>query len=88
MLKVNGEDIMKALGLGPGPKVGLILNALMNEVLDEPKRNDEKYLLKRIEKLGKMSEDELRPIAAEGKVKLGEGEERWEEEAKKKYYVS
>ncbi len=47
-LKVDGNDVMKALNLPPGPKVGEILKKLFNEVLDDVKKNDREYLLKRI----------------------------------------
>jgi len=47
-LKVNGHDIMKALNLKPGPKVGKILKTLFDEVLDDAKKNDRESLLERI----------------------------------------
>ncbi len=86
-LKINGNDIMKELKIEPGPKIGQILNALMNEVLDDPKKNDKKYLLKRAKELGGMDEKKLLALAQEGKAKIGEGEEQWEDEVKKKHYV-
>ena len=47
-LKVNGNDVMKILGIGPGPKVGDILNKLFDEVADDKNKNTKKYLLERI----------------------------------------
>lgn len=47
-LVVGGEDVMKVLGIGPGPKVGEILNKLFDEVADEKGKNTREYLLKRI----------------------------------------
>lgn len=47
-LKVNGNDVMKILNLPPGPRIGEILKKLFNEVLDDAKKNDREYLLKRI----------------------------------------
>ncbi len=49
-LKVNGNDVMKTLGIKSGPKVGQILNKLFEEVLEDDKKNDKKYLLERIKK--------------------------------------
>lgn len=86
-LAVSGHDIMRALGLAPGPTIGMILNALMNEVLDDPATNKREYLLKRIEKLGTLPNDELAQLAKEAEVKIGESEERWEEETKKRHFV-
>ncbi len=47
-LKVNGHDVMKILNLPPGPKVGEILNHLLEKVLDDPKLNEKEILLKMI----------------------------------------
>lgn len=44
-LKVNGRDIMKALGLGQGPRVGRILAFLLDNVLEDPSLNSRKKLL-------------------------------------------
>ncbi len=48
-LAVNGHDVMKILGIKPGPKVGEILNALFEEVLDDSAKNQREYLIRRIE---------------------------------------
>ncbi len=45
-LKVNGNDLMKKFKLSPGPVIGKILNHLLEKVLDEPKFNEKKKLLK------------------------------------------
>lgn len=45
-LKVSGKDIMKKLKIKEGPKVGKILNILLERVLDVPGLNDKKMLLK------------------------------------------
>lgn len=47
-LKVNGNDVMQELGIEPGPKVGKILNALFEEITDDPTKNTREYLLERI----------------------------------------
>lgn len=70
MLKVNGNDVMEILGIPSGPKVGWVLKALLNEVLEDPKKNDREYLLKRIEKLGKLTDEELKELAQTGEEKV------------------
>ena len=55
MLKVDGNDLMRDLGLKPGPRIGQILNALLEDVLDDPKRNTKEHLLARAKELGKKS---------------------------------
>ncbi len=59
MLKIDGNDIMKMLDLKPSPKVGLLLNASLAEVLDDPKKNTKKYLKKRVKELSQMSDADL-----------------------------
>jgi putative nucleotidyltransferase with HDIG domain len=45
-LALNGNVIMKKLKLKPGPVVGEILNYLLEQVLDEPKKNSPRALEK------------------------------------------
>ncbi len=49
-LAIRGDDITKT-GVPEGPRVGMILKALRDEVLDEPERNTREYLLQRVEVL-------------------------------------
>jgi len=50
---------MEILKINPSKKVGLILNALLCLVLDNPALNKKEILEKKIEELGKLSEEEL-----------------------------
>jgi len=59
-LKINGNDVMKILNIAPGPRVGLILNALLAEVLDDPKKNEREILFARAKELNKLSDQELK----------------------------
>lgn len=83
MLKVNGEDVMKELKTKPGPKIGLILNSLLAEVIDDPTKNKKEVLKQRIHELDKKSPEELKK-ALERIEKAIETEEK---ERMKKYYV-
>ncbi len=47
-LAVDGDDVMRELGLAPGPAVGEALEALLEEVLDDPTRNTRDHLLARL----------------------------------------
>lgn len=60
MLKINGHDIMETLKIPSGPKIGALLSILLEEVLDDPKKNTQDYLLKRAQELNKLSELELK----------------------------
>jgi len=50
-LKVNGHEVMKILGLKPGPKVGEILEKLFEKVVEGKLKNQKRILLKEIQKL-------------------------------------
>ena len=47
-LAVDGQDVMRALNLPPGPKVGQILDHLLEEVLENPALNRREALLERV----------------------------------------
>jgi poly(A) polymerase/tRNA nucleotidyltransferase (CCA-adding enzyme) len=50
-LKVNGNDVMKALSIPPGPKIGEVLNKLLDKVLDNPKLNSKIKLIEIAKKM-------------------------------------
>ena len=83
MLAVKGDDVMQELEMKPGPKIGLILNSLLAEVLDDPSKNTKEHLQKRIHELDKRTPEELR----ESLKKIEEAVEKEEKERMKKYYV-
>jgi tRNA nucleotidyltransferase (CCA-adding enzyme) len=87
MLKLRGDDLMKLLGISPGPKVGWILGVLLEEVLDDPALNEKKTLAARAKELGALSDKELIALAKKAREKKDEFEEDVEEGIKKKYYV-
>ncbi len=62
LLKIKGDELMKLLGIKPGPKVGLILNALLGEVLEDPKKNAKKYLSERIKELNEVESIDLKKM--------------------------
>lgn len=87
MLKVGGEDVMRMLKIQPGPRVGHVLNALLEEVLDEPKKNDKDYLENRIKDLGRLSDEELIKLRERAEAKVQILEEERVGKIKKKYGV-
>lgn len=87
MLKLNGSELMDLLKISPSPRVGWILNVLLEDVLDDPKRNDKEYLSDRAMELHKMSDNELKEMSEKAKETKGEFESEMESEIKKKYHV-
>lgn len=87
MLAVRGEDVMKIAEIPPGPKVGQIIAALLEEVLDDPKKNDRTHLEKRIRDLAALSDAELAALKGKALEKKEEFEKGIEEEMKQKFHV-
>ncbi len=83
MLKVNGNDVMSKLTGGPGPKVGLVLNMLLAEVLDDPAQNTREHLMERITELDQSSPEELTAALK----KIQDAQQADDEELAQKHYV-
>ncbi len=50
-LAIGGEEIMKIMGIGPGPVVGKLLRQLLEEVIKDPSRNNPRDLIAMVEKI-------------------------------------
>ncbi len=87
MLALNGDELMELLHIPPGPRVGWILNALLEEVLDDPQKNLKESLTARAETLNRLSDDELKTLMARAQEKKAEVEAAEEEEMKKEFRV-
>jgi hypothetical protein len=51
MLAIDGNDIMELTGLKPGREVGLIMKALLEDVLEDPSLNTKEYLTQRTKEI-------------------------------------
>lgn len=87
MLKIDGNTIMKSLNIKPGPKIGYILYALLDDVLNDPKKNTEEYLLNRAVELSTLSDEVLKEMGDKGKELKEEEDDKVLEQIKKKYSV-
>lgn len=87
MLNIDGT---KLIGLGevPGPRIGWILHALLEEVLDDPSKNTKEYLEKRALEFARLPESELKKIGEAGKERKSEKEETEIHQLRKKHHVS
>ncbi len=82
-LKINGEDLIKDIKMKPSPRIGWILNALLEEVLDDPTKNNKGHLLKLAQSFNALRESELRTLGERGKEK----KEKLEKEEVKKLHI-
>ncbi len=87
MLKVNGEDVMRAADIPAGPRVGKILAVLLEDVLDDPGKNEKKTLLHRVRELNALSDVELDRLAQKAREKKDESEKGLEEDMKRRHRV-
>jgi poly(A) polymerase/tRNA nucleotidyltransferase (CCA-adding enzyme) len=51
MLKINGNDVMKILGIGPSLRIGQILDILLGHILGNPEDNNKKFLEQKIKNI-------------------------------------
>ncbi|MBP6884880.1 MAG: CCA tRNA nucleotidyltransferase [Candidatus Pacebacteria bacterium] len=75
-LAIDGNILMTELSIKPGPRMGWLLHALLEEVLDDPKKNSREYLDKRVGELEKLSDKELKALGEEAKKTKEELEEK------------
>lgn len=87
MLKIDGNYIMEHFHEKPGPKIGHILNALLEEVLDNPKLNTEEYLQKRTVELIETPEETLKKLGEAGKERREAAEEEEIKNILEKHHV-
>ena len=86
-LKVTGVDISHIVG-APGPRVGWILHALLEEVLDEPQKNDRDMLIAKAHELQTLSDAELKHRGEQGRDSKERAEAGEVKKLRDKYHVS
>ncbi|MEI6238704.1 MAG: HD domain-containing protein [bacterium] len=87
MLKTDGKRLMEVTRETPGPRLGYILHALLEDVLDDPKLNTEEYLDKKAIELSKKTDIELKKLGEEGKLKKEEEDDAKITEIRGKFNV-
>ena len=86
-LKVDGTILMRELNIKPSPRMGWILHALLEEVLDDPIKNTREYLDTRVGELDKLSDADLKALGEKAKETKQELEEQEIEKLHKKHGV-
>lgn len=83
-LKIDGNDLIKELGMKPGPEIGAILEVLLAEAIEDPKLNTKNKLMSRAKELQK---EKLKSLRAMAKQKIKEEQKKEDKETKGKYWV-
>jgi putative nucleotidyltransferase with HDIG domain len=68
-LVVDGSYLIDVLHMKPGPRMGWILHALLEEVLENPTLNTLESLTKRVGQLEKLEDKDLKALGEKGKDK-------------------
>ncbi|MCR4274596.1 MAG: HD domain-containing protein [Candidatus Campbellbacteria bacterium] len=87
MLSIDGKQLMELLGERPGPRIGWILHALLEDVLDDPTQNTKEYLETRAQTLVKLPDAELRILGEKGRDAQEEAEEKEVKKIRSKHHV-
>jgi putative nucleotidyltransferase with HDIG domain len=86
-LAIDGEILIKELHMKPSKRMGWILSALLEEVLDDPLINKKEHLLELVKSLDMLGDQELKTLGERGKEKKEKLEEEVVEELHKKHGV-
>lgn len=88
MLKTDGKRIMETTNTSPGPRIGWVLHALLEEVLDDPTKNTQEYLDMQTISLLKLSDQDLRTRGQAGKERRAAEDAAAIQELREKHHVS
>ena len=86
-LKIDGKFMIENLKITPGPRMGWILHALLEEVLDDPTKNTVEHLSELAKSLNGLPDGALRALGLRGKEKKEELEEHEIEKLHEKHGV-
>lgn len=87
MLAIDGTFLMEKLAMKPGPRIGWTLHALLEEVLEDPKKNSVEYLERRVRELFILTDEELKKLGESGKDALVREEEEAVASIRAKHHV-
>lgn len=87
MLKINGDIILEKFPVKPGRRIGWMLHALLEEVLEDPKKNTLEYLSQKVEEYLDLSDEELQKLGESGANKKEKEEKAQIKEIKRKRRV-
>ncbi len=86
-LAIDGSFLMDELNMKPGPRMGWILHALLEEVLEDPKLNTVESLSERVKDLDELEDKDLKTLGEKGKDKKEEANEGEVGQLRKKHGV-
>lgn len=88
MLKIDGNYLIKKFNMTPGPRIGWILHALLEDVLDDSNNNTEDYLSRKAIGLIKLEDSELRELGKSGAMMQREADDAEIAKLRAKHHIS
>lgn len=86
-LAIDGNQIMEITETKPGPRVGWMLHALLEDVLEDPKKNTKEYLFEKAKELSGLSDKKLKSLGEKGEKRKEAEEEEELVKLRSKYHV-
>lgn len=87
-LKIDGSRIMEIAGEKPGSRIGWMLHALLEDVLDDPEKNTEEILENRTKELSRLPDTELQELGKKGRERKEEEHEKDVQAVRAKHHVT
>ena len=87
MLKIKGGEVMEIAKLTPSPKIGFVLHALLEEVLEDPSKNTKEFLVKRTKEISELPDKDIEKLGKQGREKRNETEESKIKGIREKHWV-
>lgn len=84
MLKINGNILINDLNIKPGPMIGMILNVLLAEILEDPTKNSLEYLKQQAQNL---ATKDLKDLKIKAINLIEEKQKMQDEEIRRKFFV-
>ncbi len=88
MLKITGNDVMEMMDISPGPIIGDVLSIILLKVINNPELNEKNVLTEEIERMKKLSHEEIKKEANIAKQEIEKVETKRDEMTKKRYWVT
>lgn len=86
-LKINGDYMISEMNMKPGKRMGYILALLLEEVIEDPTKNDLVFLVERVKDLDEQSDETLEILAERARETKNNAEEQALQNIDKKYQI-
>jgi tRNA nucleotidyltransferase (CCA-adding enzyme) len=84
MLKIDGNILISELNIKPGPMIGMILNVLLAEILEDPSKNNVEYLKSQAQAL---ATQDLKDLKIKAINLIEEKQKAQDEEIRRKFFL-